>query len=215
MRLDLKILAIDSNYDAVTKDSCVYRNKHVYPYLKSKGFEIVRCQDQSARRSHVKSKIFQENIVYITGVVHGTDTTYMGQHCKPIFDIDKYQPEELENKIVHFFACQTASKLGPDFVNNGCLAYFGYNEDFIVLRHISDVFFDCDSEIDRAFADGLTAEQVYDRVIGYYNRKICELEKGGYHIEASYLEHNRDHLCATSVDAKWGDRKAGLLQNSK
>ena len=25
--------------------------------------------------------------------------------------------------------------------------------------HVSDPFFDCDSEIDRAFADGLTAER--------------------------------------------------------
>ena len=214
MGLDLKILAIDSNYDKVTKASCLYRNRHVYPYLESKGFEIIRCQDKSARRIYVESVVCQQDIVYLTGVGHGTDTTYMGENCNPIFDIGSYQSEELENKIVHFFACKTAVKLGPDFVKHGCLAYFGYNQDFIVLMHVSDAFFECDSEIDLAFADGLTAEEVYDRVIERYNQKICELKNGGYYNEAAALAHNRDHLCAPSVNAKWGNKKAKLRSQS-
>ena len=30
----------------------------------------------------------------MTGVGHGTDTTYMGENYNPIFDIGSYQPEE-------------------------------------------------------------------------------------------------------------------------
>ena len=208
----MKIIAIDSSYDKITQASCTYRNRHVYPYLESKGFEIVRCQDKSARRIYVQLEVCHEDIVYVTGVGHGVYTTYMGEHYDPIFEIGKYQSEELENKVAHFFACQTAAKLGTDFVKNGCLAYFGYDEDFIVLMHISDAFFDCDSEIDRAFADGLTAEEVYDRVIAYYNQKIRELEDGGHDDAAAALEYNRDHLCAPSVDAKWGNKKARIVQ---
>lgn len=207
----LKILAIDSSYDGITKASYVYRNRHVYPYLESKGFEIVRCQDKLARRVYVQPEASREDIVYMTGVGHGVYTTYMGEYCDPIFHIGNYQAKELDNKAAHFFACQTAAELGTDFVNNGCLAYFGYNEDFIVLMHISDAFFDCDSEIDRAFADGLTAEEVYDRVIAYYNQKIRELEEGGHDDAAAALTYNRNHLCAPSVDAKWGDRKARIV----
>lgn len=207
----MKILAIDSSYDEITHASYVYRNRHVYPYLESKGFELVRCQGQSARRVHVQSEAHQGDIAYITGVGHGSYTTYMGEYCNPIFDVGNYQPEESDNKIVHFFACQTAAELGTDFVNNGCLAYFGYDEDFIVSMYVSDAFFDCDSEIDRAFADGLTAEEVYDRVIAYYNQKISELEGGGHDDAAAALEHNRDHLCAPSVSSKWGDRKARII----
>ncbi len=206
----MKILAIDSNYDKITQGSCEYRNRHVYPYLESKGFEIVRCQDQSARRFYVKSKLSQEDIAYITGVGHGTDTVYMGEDSDPIFDIGEYHPKELNNKIVHFFACQTATELGPDFVKHGCLAFFGYDVEHIVYMHVSDAFFDCDSEIDRAFADGLTAEQVYLRAIKYYNRKISELKNGGHYKEAAALEHNREHLCAPSVNPKWGNKNARL-----
>ena len=144
----MKILAIDSSYDKITQASYVYRNRHVYPYLESKGFEVVRCQGRFARRVYVQ---------------------------------------------------------------NGCLAYFGYNEDFIVLMHVSDAFFDCDSEIDRAFADGFTVEEVYDRVIAYYNQKILELKEGKHYDAVVALEYNRDHLCAPSVNAKWGDRKARIV----
>ena len=41
---------------------------------------------------------------------------------------------------------------------------FGYDEDFVFVPADQDVFFECDSEIDRAFADGLSAAEVYDRV---------------------------------------------------
>ena len=184
---DLKILAIDSSYDKLTQASCVYRNRYVYPYFESRGFEIIRCQGRFARRIYVEPVICQKDIVYVTGVGHGTDTTYMGEHCNPIFDIRNYQSEELRNKVVHFFACQTAAKLGVGFVNHGCCAFFGYDKDFIVSMHVSDAFFDCDSEIDRAFADGLTAEEVYERVIAHYNPKINELEDGGHDEAAAAL----------------------------
>lgn len=212
MEPGLKILAIDSSYDKITQASCVYRNQHVYPYLESKGFELVRCQGKLARRIYVEPKACQKEIVYITAVGHGTDTTYMGEYCDPIFDIGNYQPKESIGKIVHFFACETAAKLGPDFVDQGCRAYFGYYDDFIVLMRVSDAFFDCDSEIDRAFADGLTAEEVYDRVIEYYNKKIDELIGGRHYDVAAALENNRDRLSSPSVDAKWGDKNAKLLQ---
>ena len=208
---DLKILAIDSSYDKITQASCVYRNRHVYPYLESKGFKLMRCQDQSARRTCVEQKISQENIVYITGVGHGTCTTYMGEDDDPIFDMGNYQPKEPNGKIVHFSACQTAAKLGPDFVNHGCRAYFGYDGNFTAYMHVSDVFFDCDSEIDRAFADGLTARDVYDRVTTYYNQKICQLQDGGHYRAAAALEYNLAHLCAPSVNKKWGNKEAKLI----
>ena len=211
MKPDLKILAIDSSYDQITKASYDYRNRYVYPYLESRGFEIIRCQGRSARRIYVESEICRKDIVYVTSVGHGTDTTYMGEHCNPIFDMGNSQFEELRNKVVHFFACQTAAKLGADFVNHGCLAYFGYDKDFIVSMHVSDAFFDCDSEIDRAFADGLTAEEVYDRVIAHYDQKINELEDGGHDEAAAALMYNRDHFCAPSVDPKWGDKKARIV----
>ena len=211
MAPDLKILAIDSSHDQLTHAFYVYRNRHVYPYLESRGFELIRCQDGSARRFYVESEACRKDIVYITGVGHGTCTAYMGKDDDPIFDIGNYQSKEVRGKVVHFSACETAAELGPDFVNHGCHAYFGYDEKFTVLMSISDAFFQCDSEIDRAFAEGLTAGEVHDRVIACYNQKICELKDGKHYRAAATLERNRDHLCTPSVDAKWGNKGVRLI----
>lgn len=45
------------------------------------------------------------------------------------------------------------------------------------------------------------------RVIDYYNQKILELKDGGHYNAAAALAYNRDHLCAPSVDAKWGIKR--------
>lgn len=129
----------------------------------------MRCQGKLARRIYVAPEAVRQDIVYITGIGHGSYTTYTGDHYDPIFDIGHYQLDEALNKIVHFLSCQTAAQLGPDFVNHSCLAYFGYDENFTLNMDYADVFFQCDSEIDRAFADGLTAGDVYDRVIALFN----------------------------------------------
>ena len=55
----MKILAIDSSYDEITQRFLrIYRNRHVYPYLESKGFELVRCQGQGgAARIYVEPQV--------------------------------------------------------------------------------------------------------------------------------------------------------------
>jgi hypothetical protein len=73
-----------------------------------------------------------------------------------------------------------------------------------------DIFFECDSEIDRAFADGLTAEQVYDRVVRLYSRRIAEMRAAGRLYVAAILEMDRDHLRAPTSGPQWGDRQARL-----
>ncbi len=208
--VDLFVLAIDSNYEPVTKAAFEYREQHVYPYLESKGYQLIRCQGLLARRIYVAPEARRNDVVYMTGVGHGSYSTYTGDHYDPIFDVGNYQPDEAQGKLVHFLSCQTAAKLGPDFVANGCRAYFGYDQNFTFNMPYSDIFFQCDSEIDRAFADGLSAADVYDRVIAVFNQKISDLENAGHDYVASVLEYDRDHLMAPSVDARWGDRTASL-----
>ena len=62
-------------------------------------------------------------------------------------------------------------------VKHGCLAFFGYDVQFTFPTKTADVFFECDSEIDRAFAEGITAEEVYQRVQDLYERRIKEYKK--------------------------------------
>src|SRR5437899_9395138 len=97
------------------------------------------------------------------------------------------------SKIIHLLSCRTALLLGPDLVTHGCRAYFGYDEDFTFVTAEAAIFFACDSEIDRAFADGLTAAQTYDRVFKLYTSRIAELRAAGKLYSAAILELDRDH----------------------
>ena len=87
---------------------------------------------------------------------------------------------------MHFSSCETAANLGPDFVKNGCLAFFGYDEDFVFTMADRDIFFECDSEIDLAFADGLTAAEVYDRVGKLFAKRVADFRVQGKYTRGCY-----------------------------
>ncbi len=207
----LQVLAIDSCEDEAIRIVHDYRNQYVYPYLESRGFRIVYCQEQAALRENVESAARRNDIAYITGAAHGSDTACFGYDGSPIFQVGDYQPEEVDGKVVHLLSCQTGAKLGPDFVKNGCRAYFGYDGIFTFPLYFADIFLECDAEIDRAFADGLTAEEVHDRVVTLYEHRIFELNGMGEPDAASMLEQNLEYLCTPSV---YGYRQACILDSS-
>lgn len=60
-----------------------------------------------------------------------------------------------------------------------------------------------------AFADSLTASQVFDRVKKLYDQQIADLRAAGKLYVAATLEFDRDHLrCPSSGGTKCGDLKA-------
>ena len=147
------------------------------------------------------------------GVGHGSPTTFTGHFYDVVFEVGNYSAAEASGKIVHFLSCETAADLGPDFVRNGCLAFFGYDEDFVFTVADQDAFFECDSEIDRAFADGLTAAEVYDRVEKLFAKRVANFRAQGKYTEAATLESDLDCLrCPSSPPGgtAWGSEQAKL-----
>ena len=210
--MKMQCLAIDSNHEPVTKAVFDYREAVVYPYLIAQGMVITKLQGSLARRYYVAEEASQDGLQYITGVGHGFPDTYTGDYGDPVFHVGHYEAAEVEGKIVHLLSCQTGLQLGPDFVKHGCRAFFGYDVDFsFPTNEKQKWFFECDSEIDRGFADGLTAQQVYERTIALYNERIEALDAEDDIDNAALLETNRDHLrCPSSGGKKWGDTSARL-----
>jgi hypothetical protein len=204
------VLAIDSNYEPVTKAAFVYREKNVYPYFLECGLAVNKWQGTLARRSYVAPEAAKPEVDYLTGVGHGNYDMYTGHLGDPIFRIGHYQAEESRGKIVHFLSCQTGGQLGPDFVKHGCLAYFGYDENFTFHFEYSAIFFECDSDIDRGFADGLTARQVHARTRALYEKRISELLAQGSAYVAATLKFDLDHLRSPADGPSWGSQAAKL-----
>ncbi|HEV2911894.1 MAG TPA: hypothetical protein VGX92_01140 [Pyrinomonadaceae bacterium] len=211
LNVELVILAADANFEIVTQTGFNYRQKNVYPFLEKKGFMIQRCQESLARRMYVAPESRKTGVVYITGVGHGAYDSYTGDFYDPIFSVGNYSPEESHGKIVHLISCETARDLGPDFVLHGCRAYFGYDENFTFQLDDADIFFECDSEIDRGFAEGLTAGEVYDRARAVFDKYIAAFRAQGKEFKAATLEFDRDHLRAPSSGPQWGDVNARLV----
>ncbi|HEY9702504.1 MAG TPA: hypothetical protein V6C58_08665 [Allocoleopsis sp.] len=222
---DVYALGVDSSYDEITTLAYNYRQTHVYPYLQEKGFLIARCQGKLARRPYVVLALKQHNnIKYITGNGHGSADAFTGEQFAPIFWLENYHPSEVTGKIIHLLSCKTAIELGADMVSNGCLAFFGYNEDFVIEPATSDVFFECDSEIDRAIADGLNMADVYQRVKTLYEKRIKEykdkwsesllgkdiLQTKILKNTFSLLQINLNHLCCPFIDSRWGDTNISI-----
>jgi hypothetical protein len=172
----------------------LYRKKHVYPYLKAQGLGIFRCQAQGATRDCARSYAIKPGVAFITGVGHGTPSAYLGFQCY-VFTKRVYKKEEVKGKIIHLLSCSTAKELGPDMVAKGCRAFFGY-DDIYALRpdKFATLFLDCDTEIDRAIAEGLPAGKVYRRARVLYTRRVCELYALGAVHTAAMLKTNRDLL---------------------
>ncbi len=207
------ILAIDANFDPITRAPFEYREQNVYPLFQTNGFTVIRRQGPSARRNEVASQARKPNVVYLTGVGHGFPNSYTGDNLDPVFSVGNFTPAEAAGKIVHFLSCETAAGLGPDFVAKGCRAYFGYSDNFTYPPNLAEVFFDCDSEIDRGFANGLTADQVFQNVLARFQQHIDQLKSTGDSgdlFNASVLEVDLRLLRAPSVAVEYGDPGAKL-----
>jgi hypothetical protein len=209
----MKVLALDSNSDALTRRGSEYRKEHVYPHLEELGVDITRFEatPPPLLRELVKAEATKPGLNYITGVGHGKENiSYTGNSGDELYSIGRYDAEEVTGKIVHFLSCGIGSLLGTDLVEKGCVAFFGYKENFAFLDDVADTFFECDSEIDRLFADGMTAEVVFNSVIDLFTQRIRQLRNEKKPYQATWLRFNRDSLCAPSRDAKWGNPNAKL-----
>ena len=106
-------------------------------------------------------------------------------------------------------------------MRNGARSWSGFHKQWLpclfwlrrkltFLLDSADIFFECDSEIDRGFADGLNAKQVHERVNALFNKHINALRQLGSDYKAATLEFDRDHLRGPLSGPQWGDPLASL-----
>lgn len=76
-------------------------------------------------------ELFAQNGDFLLGVGHGDEDTYTGQNESVILDAGKYNPKEVNGKVVKLLSCLTAQQLGPDIIANGAACYMGYKDDYV------------------------------------------------------------------------------------
>jgi hypothetical protein len=203
-------IAIDSYNANDIRAISDYLETNVYPYLQSKGSTMQKFFGPLARPEYVAQAAADPSVVLLTGGGHGTYNAFLGFHTQPVFAVGAYTPAEVNGKIVHFLSCENAKELGPDFVRNGCLAYVGYDENFVFDPTDANRFFDCDAEFLRGLADGLTVGDAVVRAKNRFTDIINELKAQGATDSANLLEYNLLHLRSPLDGPQWGSSTARL-----
>jgi methylmalonyl-CoA mutase cobalamin-binding subunit len=200
-------LAIEANFDAITKAAFNYRRRQVYRKLRKRGMKVVLLSGKKAVRQAVAAAAIQDETVLLTGVGHGKRRTFCGYENEAIFRVGKYNAEEVRGKVIHLLSCFPADGLGRDFRAKGCRAFFGYREEFAVpfedlseLDELAESFFGSDAEIDLAFAEGVPLKEILERVRRKFDENIARLNKLGKRESSAVLESNRDLLIALIAD---------------
>jgi hypothetical protein len=203
-------LAIDSYDGDEIGAISAYLENSVYPYLQSRGFTMQSFFGPLARPEYVGPAASGPGITLLTGGGHGNYDAFLGFHSQPVFAVGAYSPAEVSGKIAHFLSCENGKQLGPDFVTNGCLAYIGYDENFVFDPADADRFFNCDAEFLRGLADGLTVGQAVEKTRNLFTQTIDDLTAQGSTDAANLLAYNLAHLRSPLDGAQWGSPDAKL-----
>ena len=221
----MQALRIDSNWDVHTAACAAFRMKYLIDELFSE-IDFISRFGPMAARDEIEDLLIANPMPYITGMGHGAPTIFSGDGGDAIWKVDKYNPNEVKNKIIHLMSCLTAKVLGKDMVLNGCKAFFGYSDVFKFTRkkpppdsplddeYIS-IFVDIACEVDRCLLKGFNAEQTHNIVLNRYNLAVEEwaLKFGDV---ASRLYSNSNCFRSPSMGKAWGDKKAKLpIQQSE
>ncbi len=203
-----KALAIEANFDDITKAAFKYRQRRVYRRLRKRGIYVILLSGKKAIRRKVASTA-QDEIALLTGVGHGRENAFCGYENEPIFRVGRYEPHEVRGKVVHLLSCFVADGLGHDFRAKGCRAFFGYTEEFAVpfedldeLDELAEAFFGSDAEIDLAFAEGVPLDQILGRVQRKFDENVARLNALGKREAAAVLESNRDLLIGLLAESE-------------
>ncbi len=207
-------LFCENTTDSVTKYAAAYRKKYVHPTFKARGFCIIVLEGVDDVRANFAPKAKNKRVVYISGIGHGSPTTYTGHHGDPILRACNYDPAEVKDKVIHLLSCQTAKQLGPDVIKKGANAYAGYFENFTFVYdqpgtpvNEMELFWRCDSTFDRMMALGFNAEAAHKMTIARYNAAIAMVPGTA---AATWLTHDRNVFRSPVISPIYGKKTARI-----
>jgi len=184
-----------ADFDLPTRSATGYLLRWIVPRL-----EPVHLLSVLDRRLPFQLSAPQSDIIIGTG--HGDVDVFTGQNESIILEVGKYDPREIEGKVIKLLSCQCGVELVPDLVENGAACAMGYTDDYLWV---------CDADLasvpwaDKEFAgkcllpvigglnallDGKTAQEALDTELTQYD---CYAEIEEDELIKSCIEFNRDN----------------------
>ena len=184
-----------ADFDLPTRSASGFLLRYIAPRV-----EPIQLLGVLVRRLPFRLSAPQSDI--IIGAGHGDVDTFTGQNEAILLEVGKYNPKEVEGKVIKLLSCQCGVELCPDLVANGAACAIGYTDDYVWVM---------DSDLastpwaDKKFAgkcmmpvvdglnallDGKTAREALDIELEGYSRNAQAEED---ELVKACLEFNRDN----------------------
>lgn len=207
-------LFCENTTDSVTQYAAKYRKKYVHPVFRARGFCVIVLEGANDVASEFEPRAKSRRVVYLSGIGHGSATTYTGHQNSPLLRACQYDPAIVKNKSIHFLSCQTARQLGPDTVKKGAKSYAGYCENFTFVHDNPStpvneraLFWRADSTYDIAMALGKPAKEAGLRTVAAFNSAIAMVPGTA---AATWLTWDRNCLRSPHFAPKYGKATARI-----
>ena len=183
-----------SDFDLPTRSASGFMLRYIVPRT-----EPVQLFSVLARRMPFQLTAPQADL--IIGCGHGDEDTFTGQKEAIILEVGKYDPREVEGKVVKLLSCQCGVRLGPDLVKHGAESVLGYVDDYVWVMN-SDLTLTPWSDkmaapclipvVDglNALLDGKTAREAFETELAQYD---CYSEIEEDELIKACIEFNRDN----------------------
>jgi hypothetical protein len=215
------VISINSTEDASTIAATAYREAFIQPVLSGAGLTLIELTNIDANAVKAQASVNDPNVVYVTGVSHGTSDSFTGSDGAPIFALSDRNCAWAQGKVIHFLSCNTATCLGPDLVKpsrGGAAAFLGYTALFTwpsgTAAGSAALFFDCDAEIDRVLASKGSTGQALKQTLSKYDGHINALKATGDPQDAriaAMLSLNRNALRGPDGTNEYGNPAATIM----
>lgn len=120
----MPVAILMSDFDLPTRSASGFLLRYIAPRV-----EPVQLFSVFVRRLPFQFSAPQSDI--IIGCGHGSEDAFTGQNEAVILEVGKYNPREVQGKVIKLLSCQTGMVLGPDLIKNGAEAFLGHVDDYV------------------------------------------------------------------------------------
>ncbi len=120
----MPVSVLMSDFDLPTRSASGFLLRYIAPRV-----EPVQLFSFLARRLLFQLSAPQSDLIIGTG--HGDASSFTGQNENVILEVGKYNPVEVNGKVIKLLSCKTGKLLGPDLIENGAAAFLGYKDDYV------------------------------------------------------------------------------------
>ena len=125
------LLITRPNYDYTTRYLYSWAGK-VKDFAESRGEKVLDLKKTRANRNELESMIVKTEPAFLFLNGHGNESQVTGQDGEVLVNAGE-NSELFQSKVVYALACRSAKELGKRSVDEGAVAYIGYDEDFIFM----------------------------------------------------------------------------------